>query len=92
MADGIAGLTGEFDAVIVLVVNGAQARQVILGQGGVADRIAPGGPQLNQQVKQATRALSLAFLHSVFKGDDRALAAWPQQFAGIVARYTRSSP
>ena len=32
VADGVAGLGGDFDAVIVLVVNGAQARQVILGQ------------------------------------------------------------
>ena len=47
---------------------------------------------LNQQVKDATRELSLAFLNSVFKGDEDALAAWPRQFAGIVSRYTRSTP
>jgi hypothetical protein len=28
----------------------------------------------------------------VFKGDERALADWPQQFAAIVARYTRRHP
>ena len=38
------------------------------------------------------RALSSAFLTSVFRGDDGALAAWPLQFADIVARYTRSLP
>ena len=56
------------------------------------DEVGTGGAQLNQQVKEATRALSLAFLDSVFKGDARGLADWPQQFAGIVARYTRSGP
>ena len=37
-------------------------------------------------------ALSLAFLNSVFKGDEAALASWPGQFAGILARFTRSTP
>ena len=36
------------------------------------------------------RALSGAFLTRVFKRDDGARAAWPLQFADIVARYTRS--
>ena len=51
-----------------------------------------GGAQLNAPVKVATRALSGAFLTRVFKGDDGARAAWPLQFADIVARYTRSPP
>ena len=49
-----------------------------------------GGAQLNAPVKVATRALSGAFLTRVFKRDDGARAAWPLQFADIVARYTRS--
>ena len=88
--------SGADDRVEVFEATGSARKTLAVFSGGAhsifTDRIAPGGPQLNQQVKQATRALSLAFLHSVFKGDDRALAAWPQQFAGIVARYTRSSP
>ncbi len=88
--------SGADDRVEVFEATGSARKTLAVFSGGAhsifTDRIAPGGPQLNQQVKQATRALSLAFLHSVFKGDDSALAAWPQQFAGIVARYTRHTP
>lgn len=84
------------DRVAVFDATGSTRKTLAVFSGGAhsifTDRDAPGGPQLNQQVKQATRELSLAFLNSVFKGDDSALAAWPQQFAAIVARYTRSSP
>ena len=59
VADGIGGLTGDFNAVIVLVVNGAQARQVILGQGGVADRIAPGGAIMVSCTQSADDARTL---------------------------------
>lgn len=59
VADGVAGLGGDFDAVIVLVVNGAQARQVILGQGGVADRIAPGGAIMVSCTQSADDARAL---------------------------------
>ncbi|WP_282028858.1 L-threonate dehydrogenase [Paracoccus marcusii] len=59
VADGVEGLGGDFDAVIVLVVNGAQARQVILGQGGVADRIAPGGAIMVSCTQSADDARAL---------------------------------
>lgn len=59
VADGVASLGGDFDAVIVLVVNGAQARQVILGQGGVADRIAPGGAIMVSCTQSADDARAL---------------------------------
>ncbi|MFN4061286.1 MAG: L-threonate dehydrogenase [Paracoccus hibiscisoli] len=59
VADAITGLTGDFDAVIVLVVNGAQARQVILGQGGVADRVAPGGAIMVSCTQSADDARAL---------------------------------
>jgi predicted dienelactone hydrolase len=88
--------SGADDRVAVFDAIGSARKTLAVFSGGAhsifTDRAAPGGPQLNQQVKQATRELSLAFLQSVFKGDDSALAAWPQQFAGIVARYTRSNP
>jgi dienelactone hydrolase len=51
------------------------------------DRAGTGGALLNPQVKEATRELSLAFLRSVFDGDESALAQWPQRFAPIVARF-----
>jgi len=88
--------SGAEDRVAVFDATGSPRKTLAVFSGGshsmFTDRAGTGGVQLNQQVKQATRELSLAFLDSVFKGDDRALADWPQQFAAIVARYTRSSP
>jgi len=88
--------SGADDRVAVFDATGSPRKTLAVFAGGshsiFTDRAGSGGLQLNAQVKQATRALSIAFLNSVFKGDDGALAAWPQQFADIVARYTRSSP
>lgn len=88
--------SGAEDRVAVFDATGSTQKTLAVFAGGshsiFTDRAGTGGAQLNQQVKEATRALSLAFLDSVFKGDARGLAEWPQQFAGIVARYTRSNP
>ena len=88
--------SGAEDRVAVFDATGSAHKTLAVFNGGshsiFTDRAGTGGAQLNQQVKEATRALSVAFLDSVFKGDSQALAAWPQQFAGIVARYTRSGP
>jgi hypothetical protein len=88
--------SGADDRVAVFDATGSPRKTLAVFAGGshsiFTDRAGSGGPLLNAQVKQATRALSVAFLNSVFKGDDGALAAWPQQFADIVARYTRSHP
>jgi predicted dienelactone hydrolase len=54
------------------------------------DRAGTGGFTLNPQVKAATRALSLAFLRSVFDGDDEALLRWPDRFAEILSRFKLS--
>jgi dienelactone hydrolase len=51
------------------------------------DRATPGGPVLNPQVKAATQALALAFLHRVFDGDELELAAWPRRHASLLARF-----
>jgi len=51
------------------------------------DRAAPGGAQFNAQVKEGTRALSLAFMRSVLDGDEHALDSWPGPFADVVARF-----
>jgi dienelactone hydrolase len=81
---------GVFDA------TGGPRKTLAVFEGGshsiFTDRGGTGGAQLNLQVKLATRALSLAFLDSVFKGDDRGLQNWPGQFAAIVARFTRIAP
>jgi predicted dienelactone hydrolase len=88
--------SGPQDRVAVFDATGSPRKALAVFSGGshsiFTDRAGPGGPQLNAQVKEATRELSLAFLDSVFKGNDLALAAWPGPFAGIVARYTRSAP
>ena len=88
--------SGADDRVAVFDATGSARKTLAVFAGGshsiFIDRAGSGGAQLNAQVKEATRALSIAFLNSVFKGDDGALAAWPQQFAEIVARYTRSPP
>jgi dienelactone hydrolase len=88
--------SGADDRVALFDATGSARKTLAVFAGGshsiFTDRAGTGGVLLNQQVKEATRELSVAFLNSVFKGDDRALADWPQQFASIVARYTRSSP
>ncbi len=88
--------SGPQDRVAVFDATGSPHKTLAVFSGGshsiFTDRASTGGLQLNQQVKAATRELSLAFLNSVFKGDNGALAAWPLQFAGIVARYTSQMP
>jgi dienelactone hydrolase len=88
--------SGAEDRVAVFDATGSPRKTLAVFSGGshsiFTDRPGTGGVQLNPQVKEATRELSLAFLNSVFKGDEDALAAWPRQFAGIVARYSRSTP
>jgi dienelactone hydrolase len=84
--------SGADDRIAVFDATGSAHKALAVFDGGAhsifTDRIGPGGPELNAQVKQATRELSLAFLASVFDGDDGALRRWPAQFAGIVARWT----
>ncbi len=88
--------SGAEDRVAIYEATGSPRKTLAVFEGGshsiFTDRAGTGGFVLNAQVKDATRELSLAFLNSVFKGDDRALAMWPAQFAGIVARYVRYSP
>lgn len=58
-ASSVAGLDGDFDAIVVLVVNAAQARQVVLGEGGVADRVKPGGAIMVSCTQSADDACAL---------------------------------
>jgi len=88
--------SGADDRVAVFDATGGPRKTLAVFEGGshsiFTDRAGTGGFALNAQVKEATRELSLAFLNSVFKGDESALARWPTQFASIVARYARANP
>lgn len=86
--------SGAEDRVSVFEATGSRAKALAVFQGGshsiFTDRLGTGGATLNPQVKEATRALSVAFLRRVFDGDEAALRQWPDAFAGIVARFTRA--
>jgi predicted dienelactone hydrolase len=79
------------DRVAVFDATGSARKWLAVFEGGshsmFTDRAGTGGPVLNPQVKAATRALSLAFVRSVFDGDESGLQAWPQQHAAILARF-----
>jgi acyl-CoA thioesterase FadM len=70
---------------------GSRRKLLAIFEGGshsmFTDRAGTGGPQLNVQVKAATRELTTAFLRSVHDGDDRELKAWPARHAAIVSRF-----
>ena len=82
------------DRVAVFEATGSRANALAVFDGGshsmFTDRRGTGGAALNPQVKEATRALSVAFLQRVFDGEEHALRQWPGQFAGIVSRFTRA--
>lgn len=54
------------------------------------DRSATGGALLNNQVKNATRELTTAFLHSLYRGEVLQLGEWSDRYAGILARLSES--
>jgi dienelactone hydrolase len=79
------------DRLEVFEATASARKWLAVYQGGshsmFTDRATTGGVWLNPQVKAATQALTLAFLRGVFDGDERALAAWPQEHAAILARF-----
>jgi dienelactone hydrolase len=79
------------DRVKIFDAIGSPRKALAVFEGGshsiFTDRASTGGAVLNPRVKLATKELSVAFLNGVFRGDDRALADWPQRHAGIVARF-----
>ena len=87
--------SGADDRVAVFDATGSTRKTLAVFDGGshaiFTDRAVTGGALLNPQVKQATRELSLAFLRSVFDGNDEGLARWPQQFGTLVTRYVRQA-
>lgn len=44
----------------------------------------------NPALKHATQALVMAFLQQAFEGQSAPLAAWPQQYAALLASYSQS--
>jgi dienelactone hydrolase len=88
--------SGAGDRVAVFEATGSVRKALAVFAGGshsmFTDRANTGGATLNPQVKAATRELSMAFLKSVFDGEDSALAQWPQRFGGLLARFSHSVP
>ncbi|MBC7939697.1 MAG: alpha/beta fold hydrolase, partial [Chitinophagaceae bacterium] len=78
--------SGAQDRLDVFDATGSTRKWLAVFEGGshamFTDRVQ------NPQVKAATQALTLAFVRSVFDGDESALAAWPQQHTAILARFT----
>ena len=84
--------SGSQDRVAVFDATGSTRKWLAVFAGGshsmFTDRGGSGGATLNPQVKEATRALALAFLQTVFDGDDAGLRLWPQRHAAILARFS----
>ncbi len=84
--------SGSEDRVALFEAMGGERKWLAVFEGGshsmFTDRSGTGGVTLNPQVKAATQALTLAFVRTVFDGEAAALAAWPQQHAGILARFS----
>lgn len=80
------------DRVKVFEATGSARKWLAVYAGGshsmFTDRQGTGGATLNPRVKLATQGLVLAFLRDVFEGDQSAMAAWPQQHAELLARFT----
>jgi dienelactone hydrolase len=79
------------DRVAVFDATGSPRKLLAVFTGGshsvFTDRSMAGGATLNPQIKAATKELSLAFMKSVFDGDEGLLRAWPQRFGGLVTRF-----
>ncbi len=79
------------DRVAVFDATAGPRKLLAVFEGGshsvFTDRPGTGGVDLNPKLKAATKALSFAFLRSVFVGDDSLLRAWPLRYAPLVARF-----
>ena len=84
--------SGLDDRVAVFDATGSARKWLAVYEGGshsmFTDRGGTGGATLNPQVKEATRTLAVAFVRGVFDGDEAGLRQWPQQHAGLLARFT----
>jgi predicted dienelactone hydrolase len=81
--------SGADDRVAVFDAIGSERKWLAVYEGGshsmFTDRSS--GGTLNPKAKQATGALTLAFVSAVLDGDARAMAAWPERHAAILARF-----
>ncbi len=84
--------SGAEDRLAVFDATGSARKWLAVFEGGshsmFTDRGGTGGVTLNPQVKEATRALSLAFAQAVLNGDSAGLQQWPQQHASLLARFS----
>ena len=84
--------SGAEDRVAVYDATGSTRKWLAVFEGGshsmFTDRGGTGGVTLNPQVKEATRALAVAFLQGVFDGEEGSLRQWPQRHAAILARFS----
>ena len=82
--------SGVVDRLAVYDAMPDHRKALVMYQGGshsiFTDRAGPGGPQLNQQIKAATRELSLAFVEQTFGKDGSALQRWDRSWRTLVAR------
>lgn len=82
--------SGADDRVAVFDATGSERKWLAVYAGGshsmFTDRDNSGA--LNPQVKQATRALAVAFVSAVLDDDARDLSDWPQRHAAILARFS----
>jgi dienelactone hydrolase len=90
MVSGVADRVAVFDAMP------DHSKALVMYQGGshsiFTDRAGPGGPLLNQQIKAATRELSLAFVQRSFGQDATALQRWDRDWHSLVARSVGVGP
>lgn len=79
------------DRIEVFEAMGGPRKALAVFQGGAhsmfTDRMGPGGPLYNAQVKQATQELTTAFLHSWNGHSAQGVKAWRDRHASIVARF-----
>jgi len=82
--------SGAADRIAVFEAMGSRSKTLAVFSGGshsvFTDRLAPGGFELNQRVKAATRELSLTFLKPLFGGSAEPLDGWSQRYREIVSR------
>ena len=83
------------DRVAVFDATGSARKWLAVYEGGshsmFTDRGGTGGVTLNPLVKDATRALAVAFVRNVFDGDEAGLRQWPQRHAPLLARFTSAA-
>lgn len=87
--------SGAQDRVAVYDATGGARKTLAVFNGGshsvFTDRGNTGGAELNPQIKEATKALSLAFVRSVVDGDAGPMKAWPQRFGNLVYRFASTA-